>query len=123
MFPTAVQKFPRYFEVYIEVFAVFQSSRVFILLFLTEPLQMFRGTQFEKRRSTCTLHFFKWQVTVESVCGIISADAERCGNALNWGANERGEGAAGLQPPKSKLENTDSADTVSRIYLSASVSH
>ena len=59
MFPTAVQKFPRYFEVYVEVFAVFQSSRVFILLFLTEPLQMFRGTQFEKRRSTCTLHFFK----------------------------------------------------------------
>jgi hypothetical protein len=51
IFPTAEQKFWQYFEVYLySFFAVFQSSYVFILLFLSEPQTVFCGTLFDKHR-------------------------------------------------------------------------
>jgi hypothetical protein len=47
--PIAGQKFPQYFEGYLEFFAVFQNLYLFIPRFLAEPLtfcgtQGFRGT-------------------------------------------------------------------------------
>jgi hypothetical protein len=42
--PTAGQKFPQYFEGYLEFFAVFPNFYLFIPRFLAERLMMFRGT-------------------------------------------------------------------------------
>ena len=44
MFPIADQKFSRYFDVYLQFFAVLQNSYVFIPLFLREPKPTFCGT-------------------------------------------------------------------------------